>query len=111
MIWRIVGTVVGAALVLVGIPLTISPIPLGIFLIAIGVIILIGANPWVANFIRNLRKNSKPVDNAFKTAENVLPEPLAAPLKQTEVEDEEDDKTETKMGPPLQRFHNPRKLR
>ncbi|MEM0927911.1 MAG: FUSC family protein [Pseudomonadota bacterium] len=113
MIWRIVGTVLGAALLVVGIPLTLSPIPLGIILVAIGVIILISANPWFATLIRKLRKNSRPVNDAFKTAEDVLPDPIAEPLRQTDVEDDDDesDADAAKMGPPLQRFHNPRRLR
>ncbi|MEO1658810.1 MAG: hypothetical protein AAFR65_13945 [Pseudomonadota bacterium] len=112
MIWRIVGSVLGAILIVVGIPLTISPIPLGIILVALGMIILISANPWFAGLIRKLRKNSKPVDNALKTAGEVFPEPIAEPLRQTEVkEDDDDDETDANLGPPLQRFRNPRRLR
>ncbi|MEO1043203.1 MAG: FUSC family protein [Pseudomonadota bacterium] len=114
MIWRIVGSVLGAVLFIIAVPLTLSPIPLGIFLLAISVIILISANPWFAKLIRKLRRRSKPLDNAFKTAKNVLPEPIADPLRQTEVEedeDEDDPKSDSKMGPPMERFHNPRRLR
>ena len=114
MLWRIVGSVLGTVLILVGIPLTISPIPLGIVLVAVGVIILIGANPWFAKLIRRLRKQSKPVDNVFRTAEDILPGRIGDPLRETDVEEDEDegeDEDGRKMGPPMQRFRNPRRLR
>ncbi|MEM7739569.1 MAG: hypothetical protein AAF225_02065, partial [Pseudomonadota bacterium] len=88
------------------------PIPLGLVLSVLGVIVLISANPWFARYIRRLRKKSKPVDNALKTAEQVLPEPLADPLRQTEIEDEDEDtETGAKMGPPMHRSHHPRQRR
>lgn len=84
MVWRIAGSVVGLAMILIGLPLMVSPIPFGLILIVLGIIILVGANPLAASVIRTLRRRYKWLDGFFDRAENVLPRELADPLRATD---------------------------
>ena len=112
MLWRIVGSILGAALIILGLPLMISPIPLGIFLIFIGFVVLIASNPWVANQVRNWRRKNKTVDEFFHKAEEVLPDPIAEPLHGTDACDRDDATTAKNETPPMMRkIRNPKRMR
>jgi hypothetical protein len=81
---HMVGIIIGAVLLVIGVPLLVSPIPLGALLIAIGVLVLTGSSPWFAGQIKALRARFSNVDDVFDKAEDLLPEPLAEPLRETE---------------------------
>lgn len=114
MIWRILGTLVGLALLIVGIPLTISPIPLGIVIVAIGVVILVASNPLAASILKRLRAKYPWLNRFFRKAEDVLPDELADALDKTEDKSDLDEPAEApgqKLGPPMQRRNIPRPRR
>ncbi|NNU16431.1 hypothetical protein HK107_08870 [Parvularcula sp. ZS-1/3] len=116
LLWRIIGNVVGAALVLIGIPLTLSPIPLGLLILFIGVVILVASNPYAAKLLKAMRKRWPWLNRFFRKAENVLPDELAGPLHETESDEDEDsektpERATASLGEPMRRVTIPRRLR
>jgi hypothetical protein len=81
---RLIGLLLGAALLLGGVPLMISPIPFGFVLVLLGLIALCASSPPFARFVRWLRGRFREVDAALDAAEDVLPRPLREPLEATE---------------------------
>lgn len=114
MVWRIIGSIVGLALLIVGIPLTLSPIPLGLLVVFIAVLILVASNPLAARFLRWLRRKNPAINRFFRKAEDVLPDEIAGPLHDTDNGDDEDDDHQPKkhtMGEPMRRIDIPRRYR
>ncbi|MEM9839825.1 MAG: hypothetical protein AAF830_11840 [Pseudomonadota bacterium] len=108
MVWRIVGSLLGLAMIIVGLPLMVSPIPFGVILITLGVIILVGANPLAARLLKTLRQKYPWLNRFFSTAEDVLPEELAEPLRKT---DDQDKPAQKSASGPMTRSSYPRYLR
>lgn len=111
MIWRVLGTVIGLALLVIGVPLTISPIPLGIVVVALGVVILVASNPLAANLLRAARKRYPWLNKFFRKAEDVLPEDLADALDRTEDKSDLEEPKKAALGPPMRQINIPRRLR
>lgn len=116
LLWRIIGNIFGAALVLIGIPLTVSPIPLGFVILFLGVVILVAANPYAAQLLKAIRKRWPWLNRFFRKAETVLPDELAGPLHETESDEDDDDvaapeRMAASLGEPMRRVNIPRRLR
>lgn len=111
MIWRIAGTVLGLALLLLSLPLTLSPLPFGLILMFIAVVILVASNPLAARLLRALRRRYPWLDRFFNKAEDVLPEELAEPLRATDNPDDEEQGQASGSAPPMRRVRYPRYLR
>ncbi len=114
MIWRILGTLAGLALLVIGIPLMVSPIPLGLMVIFVAVVILVASNPLAASLLKAARKRYPWLNRFLRKAEDVLPEELAAPLDATEDKSDLDSaqpQTSAKLGPPMRRIDIPRRRR
>lgn len=108
MVWRIVGTLVGLGLIIIGVPLMISPIPFGIVLIIIGLLVLVAANPLAAKALRALRRRHPWLDEFLRKAENLLPPDAAAPLRDTDGRRDDDDEAAAptprlRYGPPMRK--------
>ncbi|WP_051881693.1 hypothetical protein [Parvularcula oceani] len=86
---RLLGPILGVALIVTGLPLLISPIPVGLILIALGVIVLSGTSPAFAARIRRLRNRYRRLDTALAETGSRLPPRLAEPLENTEPRREE----------------------
>ncbi|MCQ8184309.1 hypothetical protein [Parvularcula maris] len=114
-LWRIIGTVVGGALFLIGIPLLISPIPLGALLLFVATIILVASNPLAAKLLKAARKRFRWLNRFFRKAEKVLPKDIAKPIADTDDEtDQEDEEPPVKKhhyGEPMRRTGVHRRLR
>lgn len=112
MIWRVVGSVLGFVLIVIGLPLMISPIPLGIILIFLGFVTLIGSNPMVARLVQKWRRRHATVNEFFHKAEEVLPDPIAEPLHETDIGDPGEKASAADEPPPMMRkIREPRRLR
>ena len=117
---RLVGILFGVGLVVVGVPLTFTPLPVGLPMTGLGVVILVASSPFVARRLKAWRAASKTVDRVVDRAEDMLPEPLRAPLERTEPEPQRtarDDaarltggRTVRRMSP-RERGRTPRRLR
>jgi hypothetical protein len=101
-LWRIIGTVVGGLLFIIGIPLLISPIPLGALLLFIATIILVASNPMAAKLLKMARKRFRWLNRFFRRAEKVLPKDIAKPIADT---DDTDDKEEEDQAAPHRSHH------
>ncbi|NRA31290.1 MAG: hypothetical protein HRU11_13630 [Parvularculaceae bacterium] len=108
MIWQILGTLVGLALIVISLPLTVSPIPFGLILMFTGIVILVASNPLAAAALRALRRRYAWVDGLFDRAQTVLPDELAEPLRQTDIEQPE---PVARAAPEMRRVGYPRYLR
>ena len=114
MLWRILGTLAGLALLVIGVPLMVSPIPLGLPLIFVAVVILVASNPLAASLLKAARKRYPWLNRFLRKAEDVLPEELAGPLDATEDKSDLNPapaQTAAKLGPPMQRIDIPRRRR
>ncbi|MEM6650019.1 MAG: PGPGW domain-containing protein [Pseudomonadota bacterium] len=81
-------TFIGFTLIGLGALIVFLPIPLGLLMIVTGIAILVSTSLKAQRFFRWLREKAKPVDAAFDKAEEILPEPIAAPLKETDPDEE-----------------------
>ena len=91
---RLLGTLAGACLLLLGIPLTLSPVPLGLLMVAAGTLLLAASSPPFARWLTRRRARHDRVDEALDRAADLLPDKLAEPL----------EATDPKLGAPLRRM-------
>ena len=81
---RVLGIIVGAALVLLGVPLIPTPLPVGLVMVGIGVLILTASSPHFARWLARRRERHERLDAALDKTTEVLPDPLAGPLERTD---------------------------
>ena len=81
---RLLGILLGLGLVMVGVPLILTPLPVGLILTALGALVLVASSPFAARRLKAWRGASKTVDGAIDRAEDLLPDPMSAPLERTQ---------------------------
>lgn len=82
-IWRPVGVVAGAALILVGIPLFLTPLPGGLAAIAVGAALLISSSRRVQRFVRRKRDKHPKMNGRLNHLEEKVPHQARGPLEKT----------------------------
>ena len=81
---RVIGTILGVALILLGLPLFASPIPLGIVVVPLGLVVLVASSPWARRRIRAARERHERLDRFVGKAEAKLPGRAARTLERTD---------------------------
>ncbi len=80
----VIGSALGALLVVIGLAIAWSPIPFGVILLATGLTLLVWANPWVRQGVRALRTRSAKVNAALTSIQNQAPGPIRRTLERTD---------------------------
>ena len=96
---RVLGTLAGIGLLVLGLPLALSPIPLGLLMIAGGVLLLTANSPPFARWLARRRAKHDRLDHVLDRAAETLPDTLAEPLEAT------DPKQDAPPGPPNDAEH------
>ncbi len=91
-IFRVLAGVLGLLLILFGTVAAISPIPFGVVFVFIGLILLGIVAPPTRPWLRGLRRRWGWLDDRLDEAQEVWPEPIAKPLRESDPCEEEKTK-------------------
>ena len=84
---RILLTVLGVFLLLLGVVGILTPIPFGVVFLLLAMVILIPVSPLATTMIRGLRRRSRRFDSLMVNASSRAPVPYRRILRSTEVRD------------------------
>lgn len=87
-LFRVAVSVFAVLLMLVGVILAPSPVPFGIIIFALGFFLLVSVAPA---FVRGVRRRWRWFDRQMHRLEDRLPEWLAAPLRASDFNHEEEE--------------------
>lgn len=82
---RIICSIIGTVLCLIGIVGMLTPIPLGLIIFIIGLMFLIPSSPAAAGYVRFARRKIGLFDRAMSAITNKMPVPYRRVLRRTEV--------------------------
>lgn len=80
---RIICTVIGSALCLIGVVGMLTPIPFGLFVFIIGLLFLIPASDRATRLVRGARRKISPLDRAMSAVTKRMPVPYRRVLTDT----------------------------
>ena len=102
---RLIGILIGLALIVVGVPLVFTPLPVGLLMAGLGTVVLVASSPFAARRLKAWRSRSKTLNRAVGKAEDILPDALAEPLERTDPDpDPEAEAAAAARGRPLRRM-------
>ncbi|WOI54509.1 hypothetical protein [Parvularcula sp. LCG005] len=94
----IIFTFLGITLFLVGLITVFLPLPIGLICIVLGIALLVASNKRVRQALSWARAKFRRVDMVFDKAQEVLPEKLSKPMRETDPHENGDASSDSGTG-------------
>ena len=103
---KLILSIIGILLILVGIVLVPLPIPFGLILIFLGTLLLVTVNSAARKIVKSLRRRWKWLDRLLDRAAEKLPHDVAEPVEATKPLDDEEEEADSEDD--VHKGHDPR---